>query len=37
MGMLTTADLIIIVSFALLLLEYKIVRDWYGIREILQN
>lgn len=34
MGMLTTADLIIIVSFALLLLVYKIVRDWYGIREI---
>lgn len=34
MGMLTTADIIIIISFAILLLVYKIVRDWYGIREV---
>lgn len=33
MGILTTADYIIIAAFAGLYLLYKIVRDWYGIRE----
>lgn len=34
MGMLTTADYFIIATFALLVLVYKVVRDWYGIREV---
>jgi RNase P/RNase MRP subunit POP5 len=31
--MLTTADFIIIATFACLILLYKLVLDWYGIRE----
>ena len=34
MGILTTVDLAIIAVFAALLLLYKVVRDWYGIREV---
>lgn len=34
MGLLTKADYAIIIGFALLLLVYKVVRDWYGIREV---
>lgn len=33
MGMLTTSDYIIIASFAGLFLLYRLVRNWYGIRE----
>ncbi len=32
--MLTAIDYIIIASFAFLLLLYKVVRDWYGIRDV---
>ncbi|MDD4658520.1 MAG: hypothetical protein PHW26_05740 [Eubacteriales bacterium] len=32
--MLTATDYIIIASFAFLLLLYKVVRDWYGIRDV---
>lgn len=31
---LTTVDYIIIASFAFLLLLYKVVRDWYGTRDV---
>lgn len=33
MGM-TTVDYIIIATFAALLLVHKVVRDWYGVREV---
>ncbi len=34
MGLLTPVDYAIIIGFALLVLIFKVVRDWYGIREV---